>query len=512
MKKIIIPALVTALALSGEFARADFTFGMPENLGPTVNSSSMDGVPSISTDGLEMFFNSNRPNGHGEFDLWVTTRATIENQWGEPVNLGSIVNTSDQDGGPFISADGLSLYFTSTRPGGYGSWDVWVTMRATREDEWSTPMNLEPPVNTFEEDRNGSISVDGLTLFFASKRTGSLGSNDLWVTNRDTTNDPWSEPVSLGPTVNTSSDDVAPRISPDGRLLFFMSDRAGGYGFYDVWVTRRATKDDDWGVPVNLGPPVNTLDFDAAANISANGSTLYFMSGRPGGFGGFDIWQVSIEPVVDLNGDGIVDAADMCIIVDNWGTDEPSSDIGPTPFGDSIVDVEDLIVLSDFVMGGPIWQPASGMIDGALELDGIDDCLICGTGPNPAEGPFSVIAWIKGSTLGQVIISQPNGSDLLAIDAEGNLMTELNGSDQSIAPLLSQALITDEQWHRIGLVWDGSRRALFVDGIQVAKDTEDSQGTFSSGLYIGVGKIYAEGTFFSGLIDDVRIYNRVVSP
>jgi hypothetical protein len=92
------------------------------------------------------------------------------------------------------------------------------------------------------------------------------------------------------------------------------------------------------------------------------------------------------------------------------------------------------------------------------------------------------------------------------------LMTGLNVLGQTAVPLLSKASLTDGRWHRIGLVWNGSRRALFVDSVKVAEDTEDGQGVFGSGLYIGVGKNYAPGTFFSGLIDDVRIYNRVVSP
>ena len=82
-------------------------------------------------------------------------------------------------------------------------------------------------------------------------------------------------------------------------------------------------------------------------SISSDGSTLYFASDRPGGPGDWDIWQVEILPVVDLNCDGIVDAADMCIMVDHWGQDYSLCDIGPTPFGDGIVDVEDLIVLAE---------------------------------------------------------------------------------------------------------------------------------------------------------------------
>jgi Tol biopolymer transport system component len=348
MKKVIeIVTVLMVLGLATQVTNADYVFGIPENLGSTVNSSAMDGVPSMSADGLELFFNSNRAGGVGEFDLWVTMRPTLEDSWEEPINLGSIVNTTDHDSAPFISPDGLSLYFESTRPGGYGGWDIWVTTRATRADEWSKPINLGPPINTSTDDRSGSISPDGLTFFFSSSRTGGSGSTDLWISTRDTTNDPWGEPVNLGSTVNSSSVEDWPSISSDGRMLLFMSNRASGYGFFDIWMITRSTADDEWSTPVNLGSTMNTSDFDGTASVSSDGSTLLFMSGRSGGIGSFDIWQASIDPVVDLNSDGIVDSIDMCIIVDNWGTDNPLCDIGPMPWGDGVVDVEDLIVLAE---------------------------------------------------------------------------------------------------------------------------------------------------------------------
>jgi hypothetical protein len=163
-------------------------------------------------------------------------------------------------------------------------------------------------------------------------------------------------------------------------------------------------------------------------------------------------------------------------------------------------------------MGGALWQPAGGVIDGALEFDGVDDCIITSVGLNSAEGPFSVVAWIKGGAPGQAIISQPISADWLMADSEGKLMTELRGSGRDAAPLLSEIVITDEQWHRIGLVWDGSQRMLCVDGVMVAEDTQDGLEASAGGLYIGAGKNYAAGTFFSGLIDDIRIYNRAISP
>jgi len=246
----------------------------------------------------------------------------------------------------------------------------------------------------------------------------------------------------------------------------------------------------------------------------------------------------------DFNGDGIVDSTDMCIMVDHWHTDYPLCDIAPAPFGDGIVDVQDLIVLAEhlftypgavaywkldetegilahdssgendaYLIGDPIWQPAGGMVDGAIQLDGVDDCAITGSIPNPTEGPFSVFAWVKGGAPGQAVLSQMGGARWLCADpTEGNLMTELKGAGRGAAELLSQTIITDGNWHRIGLVWDGSHRTLYVDDVAVAEDEQTNLEGSENGLYIGAGTSMEPGTFWSGLIDDVRIYNRAVTP
>ena len=159
----------------------------------------------------------------------------------------------------------------------------------------------------------------------------------------------------------------------------------------------------------------------------------------------------------------------------------------------------------------------SGQVDGALQLDGVSGYAITDTVLNPADGPFSVIAWIKGGTLDQVVLSQTGAANWLCTDSvEGCLMTELKkdaGRSKGV-PLSSDAVINDGNWHRIGFVWDGSCRHLYVDGVEVASDAEPLSGLNDAygGLYIGTGSNCADGTFFSGLIDDVRIYNRVVSP
>ncbi len=248
-------------------------------------------------------------------------------------------------------------------------------------------------------------------------------------------------------------------------------------------------------------------------------------------------------PILDFNGDGIVDVEDVVILTDHWGENYALCDIGPSPLGDGIVDAQDLIVLAEhiepmdrtliahwpldeteglandnvgdnfgYVLGGAIWEPAGGQVDGAIRLDGIDGCIMANPALNPAEGPFSVFAWVQGGAPGQVIVAGTAGSNWLMLDAEGELMTEVKSPDPSGTPLLSQTVITDGNWHRVGLVWDGSNRMLCVDDAVVAEDTQNGlEGSFN-GLYIGCGKNMQPGTYFAGLIDDVRIYNRAVKP
>jgi len=544
MKKKISLVLVLALGLTAEVANADFIFGTPTNLGPIVNSSSIDWSPSISADGLTLYFASNRPGGFGDSDLYVATRKTSNHDWGEPANLGPAVNSSAPENDPSISTDGLSLYFRSNRPGGYGGQDIWIATRATTNDDWGTPVSLGPVVNSLSDEWIPKISVDGLSLFFGSNRPGGLGDFDIWVTTRRTTNEDWEKPVNLGPPVNSSSFERAPSISADSLSLFLISNRPGGLGGIDLWVSRRPRTNEPWEIPVNLGPAVNSSTNDVSPYILSDGSALLFSSNRTGGFGSYDIWQVSINPVVDFNGDGIVDVKDIVIITEHWGENYPLCDIGPMPWGDGIVDVQDLVVLTEYiepldrtliahwtldetegmfavdsagdndavVIGGATWQPGSGQVDGALQLNGVDGYAITGAVLNPADGPFSVLAWINGGAPGQVVVSQQNSANWLTTDAEGNLMTELKGAGRSTGPLFSETVITDGQWHRIGLVWDGSHRTLYVDGVVVADDIQPGLQGSQMGLYIGTGKAMESGTYFSGLIDDVRIYNRAVSP
>jgi L-ascorbate metabolism protein UlaG (beta-lactamase superfamily) len=163
--------------------------------------------------------------------------------------------------------------------------------------------------------------------------------------------------------------------------------------------------------------------------------------------------------------------------------------------------------------GNPLWQPAGGKIDGALQLDGADDYVSAPFVVNPADGPFSVFAWIKGGGAEQAIISQAGGVNWLAAGAsQGKLMTELKSSGRLGGPLFSETVIIDGDWHRVGLAWDGSTRILYVDDVEVAKDTQSGLAGSTGGLYIGAGGNLSAGSFWSGLLDDVRIHNRAAAP
>ena len=200
--------------------------------------------------------------------------------------------------------------------------------------------------------------------------------------------------------------------------------------------------------------------------------------------------------------ENLIEVGDPTLVA-YWALDEMEGIVAHDSSGDNDANI----------IGDPVWQPTGGIVDGALEFDGIDDCVISNPVLNPADTPFSAFAWIKGGAPGQVVLAQTDGANWLCTDTlEGNLMTELKGSGRGAAIMLSQTNITDGKWHRIGFVWDGSNRILYVDSIAVAQDMQYSLKSSPNGLYIGTGKNMEADTFFSGLIDDVRIYNRAVSP
>jgi hypothetical protein len=264
----------------------------PVNLGPTVNSTFRDAQPALSADGLTLMFSSDRPGGQGRMDLWMSTRASLSEPFANPVNLGPTVNSSSYDEAPGLSTDGLTFLFHSNRPGGQGCFDLWECTRASVSESFGEPVNLGPTVNSRANEWSPALSADGLTLLFS---LGPPDGQDLWICTRASLTEPFARPVHLGPTVNSSARDVAPFLSPEGLTLLFTSSRPGGNGGSDIWMCTRVSAREPFGRPVNLGPTVNSTSGDNYAALSVDGRTLLFGSNRRGGRGGEDLWTARIE-------------------------------------------------------------------------------------------------------------------------------------------------------------------------------------------------------------------------
>jgi hypothetical protein len=287
----------------------------PVNLGPVVNSPGGDFFPVVSRDGLSLYFTAPscpetpipgcRP-GYGGWDIFVAQRASVSDPWGPAQNVGPTINTAADEGAPTLSVDGHLMFFSSTRLGGFGGNDIYVSRRHNKRDDfaWQAAENLGAGVNSaaneaspqiFEDDETGII-----TLYFDSNRLGGPGpfasnpgnnGNDIYasVLQPDGTFGPAAPVAEL----NTTSFERQVTIRRDGRELFFVSNRPGSAGGLDLWVSTRATTADPWSTPQNLGPTINSTGNDAGPALSFDGTTLYFQSDRVGGLGAYDLYVVT---------------------------------------------------------------------------------------------------------------------------------------------------------------------------------------------------------------------------
>ncbi|MHC4440008.1 MAG: hypothetical protein ACYS3S_21845, partial [Planctomycetota bacterium] len=355
--RLVVFGIVAIMVVSGGNAKADFTFGEPVNMGPLVNSESSEYSHCISADGLELYICSRRDGGYGGLDIWVSTRATTQDEWPAPENLGPAVNSSISELGVCLSPNGLELYFQSERSDGLGASDIWVSRRATKGESWGEVVNLGAPINTELDDYNPCLSGDGLELYFVHGRWDPEGAPtevSIYVTRRATVDDLWGEPEDLGPVVNSHVCQDTPWISSDGCVLMFTDawicePRPDGFGRTDIWFTRRLNIESEWCEPVNLGPAINTPHDEDFPMISADGSTLYFSSSRFNFINfDYDIYEAPILPIVDFDSDGVIAINDLLMLIESLGTDDPKCDIGPMPWGDGVVDEADVEVLMKY--------------------------------------------------------------------------------------------------------------------------------------------------------------------
>ncbi len=279
----------------GEFSE----WSEPVNLGPVVNSTFDDYHPAISNNGLSLYITSQRPGGFGSEDIWVSQCASVDEAWGPPQHLGANINSPDNTCCPNLSPDEHWLYFDATRlggcdVGGNGS-NLWVSHREDTDDDfgWEPPVNLGcqiyPATGTFAcaptyfEDEETGIT----TLYFC-RAMGGLGDFDIYVSTLRP--DGRFGRAALAWELSSPSRDTRTAIRRDGLEMLVTSNRPGGQGANDIWVSTRETTLDAWSTPVNLGPPVNTSSAEGGPALSCDGTTMYFFSDRDGGFGGRDLY------------------------------------------------------------------------------------------------------------------------------------------------------------------------------------------------------------------------------
>ena len=266
----------------------------PVNLGPTISTTFTESGPAISKDGLSLYYYSTRPGGFGGNDIWVSQRESVDDAWGAPVNLGSTINSASSDFVPTFSRDGHWMFFASDRPGGFGLADIWASWRPQTHDDfgWQAPTNLGAGVNTaFNDNGVGYFENDEAgapQLFFGSDRPGGAGGTDLYLSKLQADGS-WGLATRI-PELASTGNDNRPTVRHDGQEIFFYSDRAGGVGNIDLWTATRATVDAPWSTPVNLGAPVDTSFTELHPYLAAKAETLLFSSARPGTFGGLDLY------------------------------------------------------------------------------------------------------------------------------------------------------------------------------------------------------------------------------
>jgi uncharacterized membrane protein len=283
----------------------------PVNLGPSINTQYSEFHSAISEDELTIFFSSDRPGGFGRNDLWVAERPSRDDDWGPAQNLGPKFNTSLNEACPALSPDGHWLFFCSNGRGGFGSFDIFASFRRDTNDNfgWEDPVNLGRGVNSEFEDDDPTLFVNEetgvVTMYFASARPEGLGDLDIYMSMLG--DDGAFGPAVLVPELSSAQRDAHPTVRRDGLEIFFASNRPGSVSGLDLWVSTRPTTHDAWSTPVNLGPTVNTIANERAPYLSADGQRLYFTSDRPGGFGGNDFYVITRTRLCDDDEKGDID-------------------------------------------------------------------------------------------------------------------------------------------------------------------------------------------------------------
>ena len=304
------PKLNTQSIKAGNYRKSTYAFAVdyakkhpsqnyvfaPQNLGDSINTTNLEYFPSLTIDGHHMIFTRRIDNDEDFYESNF-----IDGKWSKAKPLGGKVNTNLNEGAQNISQDGQLLVFTGCNyPEGQGSCDLYFSIKTNTG--WSEAQNLGPVVNTDFWESSPSLSPDKKDLYFASSRAGGYGGRDIWVTHH-LPNGKWGRPENLGPTINTGGDESCPFIHADNQTLYFNSNGHTGYGMTDLFLSRKVN-DSTWSEAENLGYPINTIDDEGSLIVAADGKTAYYASDKTAGKGGLDIYtfqlREDIRPVKTL--------------------------------------------------------------------------------------------------------------------------------------------------------------------------------------------------------------------
>lgn len=265
---------------------------------PDLNTPLLDGCPIQSPDGLSLYMASNRPGGKGGLDIWVATRRGTNAPWGAPQNLGEPVNSTADDFCPTpVGKGGLFFVSREALPGACGQGDIYFTHR-TATGVWAEPerllcapagpnSNLDEQGPSWVDVSDGRLRGKKLLYFSRSSVTPNVA-GEIYVSERQ--NGARFGPATAVVELNdTTANDIQPNVRADGLEVVFSSNRSGTLGAQDIWLATRATLNDPWSTPVNIGSAVNTTAAETRPSLSKDGKQLVF--GRaPGPEGMSDIY------------------------------------------------------------------------------------------------------------------------------------------------------------------------------------------------------------------------------
>jgi len=244
----------------------------PTSLNEHVNQFAMQYFPVVTADKNTLLYTKRDGNSpYDDEDIMISIKDE-KGEWGEPASISSNINSELNEGTCAISADGRTLVFTSCQGReGFGSCDLFISHK--NGDNWSKPENLGSTINSIAWESQPSLSADGRTLYFVSNRKGGLGGRDIWVST--TKDGQWGIPINLGRNINTPKEEVSPFIHPNGKTLYFASDGLPGFGGFDIY-SNELDSNDVWSSLRNIGYPINRGTDQMSLIITADGTKAYY--------------------------------------------------------------------------------------------------------------------------------------------------------------------------------------------------------------------------------------------